>query len=269
MAFSNSKQALTNPVSKFLDWEGKDSKGFFTSYDKATKQKVTEEIFQFSIIDVWYAVKWYYQANDAWIYSNEIKDFSEKIRVMSSKKGEPTQVLWEGRWKNIKDSIKWLGWDLHLCITYLDLADGAMKEFSVKWNAYYNFSQLLKQLWWDGNAKVLEYKGALLVEGKAFNYNEAEFVVTEEVIWDNDQAKLEEFADQVDEYYEELRMKYKDDDSHKEDSDDQDEPKWADEPATIQGDAEFEAEVKAESKWPKAWSMKPKEEEISVEDIPF
>ena len=98
MAFANTKQALVNPVTAFIDWQGKDSKGFWSFWNKDTKANETIELSKFAIIDVGNTVKGYWNENESGIYSNEIKHMNETLRVMTSKKGEPTKVLAEGYW---------------------------------------------------------------------------------------------------------------------------------------------------------------------------
>lgn len=265
MAFWNNNNTLVNPVENFLDWKGKDTDGKFTMYNKETKENIDYELEKFAIVDVWYTVKGYSNNREIGIYSNEIKHFGSKLRVITS--GKPSEIICEWIYKDIKDTIVSEWGKLHMWVTFMDMNTWYLWEFFVKGNAYYNFNQLLdsyQKALWEDNPLIIEYKGAELVEGKAFNYNEPKFEITNERISDEDKVTFNEYCNAVDKYTADIKEKYKDESV----APTTEEPKgeYA-KPAGIESDEEFAKQVKAEQVEKK--TKKVNDEEISIEDIPF
>lgn len=265
MAFWNNKDTLVNPVVKFLDWKGKDSDGYFTYWDNESKENIKFDFNKFVIVDLWYTIKWYSNTREKWIYSNEIKHFGSKLRVMES--GDRWLTVCEWIYKDIKDTIEAEWAKLHMWVTVMNLNTGELMEFFVKWNAYFNFNtnivKEVQRVQWEWNPVVIEYTGAELVKGKAFNYNEPTFKVTEEIIGDDNMDTFNKYCEDVDTYYSKLKDKYKDDSVDPQES----HPEWEyAKPAWVESDEEFAETVKKENKIKDG--NKPVDE-MSIEEIPF
>ena len=277
MSFATSDK-LVNPIQMFHDWEGKDSNGFFSNWNKETKKKDKSNFSKFAIIDIWYSIKWYDQAKELGIYSNEVKHLGSKMRAMYSGSNAP---IVEGKYSDIKDTINAKGGSLNLCVSMINVDTGTLEHFTLKGQAYFDFSQMLKKVQGVQDVKaqkypILEFTGAELIEWKAFNYNLPKFELTSEFISADLVRMLAMYSTKIDQYYEQMKEKYgKDGDESEAPAEDGGQGYYQPEESKIETDEEFAARIKAEKAWTPESSVKDtvnkdsNGEEISIEKIPF
>jgi hypothetical protein len=97
---SKSNPRVTNPASKFLEFNG--DTGKFLFYDKEAEKKVELPMpFYFVVLDELSAIKGYNERNSCGIYSNEIRNLKDDVLNVRSFKGG-IQIV--GKYNDIKDA---------------------------------------------------------------------------------------------------------------------------------------------------------------------
>ena len=132
------------------------------------------------------------------------------MRAMYSGSNAP---IVEGKYSDIKDTINAKGGSLNLCVSMINVDTGTLEHFTLKWQAYFDFSQMLKKVQGVQDVKaqkypILEFTGAELIEWKAFNYNLPKFELTSEFISDDLVRMLAMYSTKIDQYYEQMKEKY-------------------------------------------------------------
>lgn len=133
-------------ISKYLTWKGKD--GYFEYYDKEAGENKKFDFTEAVILNAGYTIKGWHDWDQSGIYSNEVIDFNDEMFVRTFKW---TRIA---KWKY--SDIKWdlQGWRIHIWITVLH--EGEVIEFFLKWIAYFQFNEFIKEL--DHNSKKLKYE---------------------------------------------------------------------------------------------------------------
>jgi hypothetical protein len=102
---SNPSEHLTNPATRWFEWNG--SKGNLRYYDKTKKQKIDVGLpFTFLLLDQVATVRGFNKASKSGIYANEVKDTTKDPLVVKSFKGG---TIAEGLYREIKDRVKSAG----------------------------------------------------------------------------------------------------------------------------------------------------------------
>lgn len=105
MSRSNPSEHLSNPATRWFEWNG--SKGNLRYYDKDKKQKVDVALpFTFLLLDQLATVRGFHKSSKSGIFANEVKDTTKDPLVVKSFKGGS---IAEGLYREIKDKVKSAG----------------------------------------------------------------------------------------------------------------------------------------------------------------
>ncbi len=103
MSYTNRKENLKNPVQMFIEWN---NKGYFSYYNKETKQEVSLSKMRFVVLDQLNTIKGFHKATQTGIFANEVHNLSkEDFKVQTYKK----LLVAGGKYNDIKDTIKAVG----------------------------------------------------------------------------------------------------------------------------------------------------------------
>lgn len=200
MSFADAKPVVASPIELYLDWKGKDSDGFFSSYNKEAWVNEKYELGKCAIVNIGFTVKWFNEAMNTSVYSNKIAAWDEEVIVRSK-----WDVLAQWMWKDIRDQVSGFWGSIHKAITLLDLWTGKLIEIYLKWQAGWGIidKETKKNIWWgftDVEAKakrkmnvadkvypIIVFVSPKLIKGKAFSYNVPEFDVLEDEILEGEQ----------------------------------------------------------------------------------
>lgn len=195
MSFLDEKTVVSSPVDIQLNWKGKDSDWFFTSYSKETQENTKYDIGRSAIVNIWFMVKWFNEQLNNAVYSNKIDRWDEKVVVRAK-----WDILAEWLWSEIKDKVSWLWGSIHKVVTLLELSTWKLVEIYLKGQAGWWIvdKETKKTVWWwfwevemkvkrwmnvvDWVYPAIEYYWVKLIKGKAFNYNVPEFIVSDELL---------------------------------------------------------------------------------------
>ena len=101
MSRSNPSEHLTNPSTRWFEWNGE--KGLVRYYDKDQKENVDIPLpFTFILLDELASVRGWHDASGSGIYSNEVRDTTQEVMVVKSFKGG---MIAEGKYRAIKDRV--------------------------------------------------------------------------------------------------------------------------------------------------------------------
>jgi len=96
----------SNPATKWIEWQAKEGRGFFTYYDKESLEKdknVRLDSLTFLVLDRVGTVTGFNESSNSGIYSNQVRNTtSETLSVKAFNLQEP---IAEGLWKEIKDKV--------------------------------------------------------------------------------------------------------------------------------------------------------------------
>ena len=120
MSRSNPSEHLSNPATRWFEWNGE--KGLVRYYDKDAKENVDVPLpFAFLLLDELASVRGWHDASSSGIYSNEVRDTTQEVMVVKSFKGG---TLSEGKYRDIKDRVNAAGGDYnancYLAFNYID-----------------------------------------------------------------------------------------------------------------------------------------------------
>lgn len=109
MSRSNPQQTLTNPATRWMEWNGE--LGLVRYYDKEKKENVDLGAdLTFLLLDQMGCVNGWDESAGSSIYSNEVRDSRAEVLVVKSFKGG---TIAEGLYKAIKDRVKVAGGSFH------------------------------------------------------------------------------------------------------------------------------------------------------------
>lgn len=140
MSRSNPSEHLSNPATRWFEWNGE--KGLIRYYDKEKKENVDVPLpFTFILLDELASVRGWHDPSSSGIYSNEVRDTTQEVMVVKSFKGG---TLAEGKYREIKDRVNAAGGDYNAncyiafkqgdsyaigCIRFKGAALGAWMDF--------------------------------------------------------------------------------------------------------------------------------------------
>ena len=130
---------MENPIKKYLEWRWASDAWYFAFYDKEQWERVKYDLQDFSVIKVWYVIKWWSNESNKPIYSNTINNFKEHFTVLTKE-----WKLFSGKYN--KAEIEALWWKLYISITVF--TNWETVNFVLKWMAYFNFNELLEKNNW-------------------------------------------------------------------------------------------------------------------------
>ncbi len=105
MSRSNPTEHLTNPATRWFEWNGE--AGTVRYYDKEAKKNIDVALpFTFMLLDQLSSVRGWHDASSSGIYSNEVKDTRQEAMLVKAFKGG---TLAEGVYRDIKDRVNTLG----------------------------------------------------------------------------------------------------------------------------------------------------------------
>ena len=106
---------VERPCSKYVEWNGGKTKGYFSYYDKEAKQNVKFDFQDVIILDnTSFNVSGYCKTRKAGIWSNEVQSINQPMRV--SYFNRQREVLAEGAYSEIKDRAKSAGGKYTRCL---------------------------------------------------------------------------------------------------------------------------------------------------------
>lgn len=123
MSRSNPSEHLSNPATRWFEWDG--AKGGVRYYDKEAKTRVSVgSDFTFLFLDKLATIKGWHDPSQSGIYSNEVKDTTRDPMVVKAFKAPGS--LAEGLYRDIKDRVVAAGGRFHtsLYIAYKNGASG-------------------------------------------------------------------------------------------------------------------------------------------------
>lgn len=96
----------SNPATKWIEWQAKEGRGFFTYFDKESNEEdknVRLDSLTFLVLDRVGTVTGFNESSNSGIYSNQVRNTtSETLSVKAFNLQEP---IAEGLWKEIKDKV--------------------------------------------------------------------------------------------------------------------------------------------------------------------
>ncbi len=118
MSRSNPTAHLSNPSTRWFEWNGE--KGEVRYYDKDKKTNIDVPDFAFVLLDELASVRGWHDPSQSGIYSNEVKDTTQELLVVKSFKGG---ILAEGKYRDIKDKVNSAGGN-YTAVLYIAYKDG-------------------------------------------------------------------------------------------------------------------------------------------------
>lgn len=100
MSYSNRKEFIKNPATRFIEWNG--DEGFFYFYDKEAKQRFILDDFRFIILDQLNTIRGFNEASNSGIYANEVRSIKKDNLHVKTFKGDH---IASGIYETIKDTI--------------------------------------------------------------------------------------------------------------------------------------------------------------------
>lgn len=129
MSRSNPSEHLSNPATRWFEWNGE--KGLVRYYDRDKKENVDIPLpFTFILLDELASVRGWHDASSSGIYSNEVRDTTQELMVVKSFKGG---TIAEGKYRDIKDRVNAAGGDYNAnCYIAFKQADGTYAIGSIR-----------------------------------------------------------------------------------------------------------------------------------------
>lgn len=155
MSRSNPQEHLTNPASRWFEWNGE--KGNVRYYDKDAKKNVDVQLpFSFILLDRLGCVGGWHDPSQSGIYSNEVKDTRADILVVKAFKGG---TIAEGLYKDIKDRVNSAGGSFvaNCYVGYKDGDDlkiGSIKFKGAALGAWMDFEKANRSALYDGTITI-------------------------------------------------------------------------------------------------------------------
>lgn len=194
MPLLGEKDSVANPIQKYVEWKWSDTTWYFAFRDKEKKQDIRYIISDFIVVAIGYKVWWFNKQRDCGIYSNEVDNlFKDKFVVKFFDKWEEIAV---GKYSEIKEKVKSAQGRLMIAITAL--ANGELIQFTLKGEAFFQFSSLLKKM--DRNRSKVKFTGKTLMKSKVWNYHLPKWEVWEDFIGTPDESIALDYAAQIKEY---------------------------------------------------------------------
>jgi len=188
------KDNVPNPIQRYVEWKWSDTTWYFAYRDKEKKQDIRYTMSDFIIVAIGYKVGWFNKQKECWIYSNEVDSlFKDKFVVKYFDKGEEIAV---GKYSEIKDKIKAAQGKLMIAVTAL--ANDELIQFTLKGEAFFIFSTLLKNI--DRNKSKIKFTGKDLKKSPVWNYYLPKFELWEDFTGTSDESKALDYAAQIKEY---------------------------------------------------------------------
>lgn len=133
---SRSQEAIPSPVTKRLEWKGKDWGFYF--YDKEARQKVDFDLSEFVLIKTGYQFKGWSDSANSSVSSNEIDEWDDNMRVFHFWGEQRTTTIAEGVWRDIKPQVEGLG-KINIVLTGI-VPNGDIVTITFKGAAYKEFN---------------------------------------------------------------------------------------------------------------------------------
>jgi len=163
MSRSNPQQNLTNPATRWMEWNGE--QGVVRYYDKEKKENVDLGAdLTFLLLDQLGCVNGWHDPSNSGIYSNEVRDSRAEVLLVKSFKGG---VIAEGLYKAIKDRVNTAGGSFHAqCYVAYKNGGGALSIGSLKFKgaALHAWAEFAKANRGDLDSKAVKIEG--FTEGK-------------------------------------------------------------------------------------------------------
>lgn len=117
----NQTEGNPNPATKFLEWKSNDKS--FSYYDKEKGENVEIKLpVKFQFLEHFHNIKGWCDANEAKIYSNEVKFISKEpltVKTFKGKTGGP-RVIAEGLYGEVKSQVIASGGKYHRSVYAID-----------------------------------------------------------------------------------------------------------------------------------------------------
>ena len=165
MSRSNPNQHLSNPATRWFEWNGE--AGCLRYWDREKEKRVDVALpFTFLLIDELATVGGWHQVSDSRIFANEVRDTTTEVLVVKAFQHKTT--LAEGKYRNIAETVKAAGGgyvaNCYVAYTALVPGDPAKTTYalgSIKWKgaalgAWVDFRKLVKDA---------RYTKAIRIEG--------------------------------------------------------------------------------------------------------
>lgn len=142
MSRSNPNEHLSNPATRWFEWNGE--KGGIRYYDKDAKQSVdVPSPFTFLLLDQLASVRGWDESTKSGIYSNEVRDTTKDVLVVKSFKGG---TIAEGLYKAIKTDVNSAGgyYTANLYVAFRDvetLKIGSLRLKGAALSAWMDFTK--------------------------------------------------------------------------------------------------------------------------------
>lgn len=162
MSRSNPNQHLSNPATRWMEWNGE--QGIVRYYDKEKKENVELGAdFTFLLLDQLGCVNGWNDPSNSAIYSNEVRDSRQEVMVVKSFKGG---IIAEGLYKAIKDRVNAAGGSYHAnCyVAYKNGGDLSIGSLKFKGAALHAWAEFTKANRGELDAKAVKIEG--FTEGK-------------------------------------------------------------------------------------------------------
>ena len=133
-------------ISKYLKWKWAIDDGFFAYWDKEQEEEIQFDLGEFIVLKIGYTIKWFIKKGKGKdieyisYFSNEIEHLRKEELEVKTFDGSAKSI--KGIYKNIKGELP-QGVRLHLAVTVLK--DWEIIEFFLKWQTFFDFSELLKK----------------------------------------------------------------------------------------------------------------------------
>jgi hypothetical protein len=155
---SNPSEHVSNPATRFFEWNGE--KGLVRYYDKDKKENVDVPLpFTFLLLDQLASVRGWHDPSSSGIYSNEVKDTTKDVLVVKSFKGG---TIAEGLYKDIKLTVNNAGGSYTAnCYVAFKGASGALQLAAIRFKgaALGGWMEFTKE------HRADLYKGAIKIDG--------------------------------------------------------------------------------------------------------
>lgn len=160
MSLSNPSEHVSNPATRWFEWNGE--KGLVRYYDKDKKENVDVPLpFSFILLDRLGSVGGWHDASGSAIYANEVKDTRQDALVVKAFKGG---TLAEGLYKDIKDRVNTVGGSFVVnCYIAYKNVDGTLSIGSIKFKgaalgAWMDFEKNHRHQLYDGTITILGFE---------------------------------------------------------------------------------------------------------------